>query len=143
MSNADTIQAITDNLITVLKGLNLSMSIRPYDDTKSFPATIPPGGDIFYKGESFEFTFGERPKYAEADFEIRLIAEDREPEDQTRNLQILVHSVRDALTINALNVGNLASSKLVSRVTTENVIIENKDAIAVLTYQVKVRYREV
>lgn len=143
MSNADTVQAITGNLLSVLRGLGLTMSIRPYDSVEAFPATTAPGGDIFYGGEAFEYNFGEKPKYAEAAFEIRIIAGDRDPEDQTRNHQVWVHKVREALTVNGLNIGSLASSKLISQVRTEGVAVQNKDAVAVLTYQVKIRYREV
>lgn len=144
MSNYNTIQAITKNLEGVLSGLGIKFSPKTFDDAKSIPASLIPLGEIFYNGESFESIYGERPSYIEAEYNLRVTLSERDSVNMMRSQQKWVHLIRGGLTVNALNIGDLASSKLISRVKTEaaDAANDNGNGIAVINYRVSVRYRE-
>ncbi len=59
-----------------------------------------------------------------------------------RSQQEWVHKVRSALSVIALNTGRLEDSKLVSRVDTQSVNVENNGSTSVLNFKVAIRYRE-
>ncbi|CAG0933365.1 hypothetical protein PLCT1_02345 [Planctomycetaceae bacterium] len=145
MSNFDTVQAITTNLEKVLRGLGLKFSPTIFDDAKNIPASLIPLGEIFYNRETFEYTHGQKPEYAEAEYALRVTLSYRNPADMMREQQRWVHLIRDGLTVNALNIGDLVTSKLVSRVTTEEAAVENdrSNGIAAISYRTLIRYREV
>lgn len=144
MANIDTVKAITDNLETVLKKQGVNFTRKTFDDEKNIPASLIPLGEIRYQGEAFEYTHGERPGYAEAEYALKVVLREREGHDMMREQQKWAHLIRAALTVAALNIGSLVTSKLVSRVTTEAVGVDNSrtDGIAALLYTIKIRYRE-
>lgn len=143
MSNFDTIKSITDNLQAVLKGVGLHFSREAYED-QDIPASILPHGQIFYKRERFEDSFNMRPEYIEAEFMVRVVFSERDSEDIMRGMQKWAHTVRDALTVNALNIDDLAASKLVSLVTVEAAEGELiKGTLAGTVIECTIRYREV
>lgn len=144
MSNFDTIQAITDNIQSVLRGQGIDFIRRTFDDLSLVPASGIPLGEIYYRNETFEYTFGERPKYAAASYLVRVILREPDPVDMMRQQQKWAHIVRDALTVPALNTGALAASQLVSRVITDRVEADNtrSDGLSAMNYQVSVQYRE-
>ncbi|VAV82536.1 hypothetical protein MNBD_DELTA01-1632 [hydrothermal vent metagenome] len=145
MSNFDTIKAITENIQGVLEGLGIKFSQKAFEDSKDVPASLLPYGEVFYTGESFEETSGERPSYVEADFTLVVILRERFARDLVRAEQDWVHRIRGALGVDALNIGGLAVSKLVSRVTSGSVGMDKgsgKSGLGILSYQAKVRYRE-
>lgn len=144
MSNFDTIKSIADNLESVLRGLGIHFDRKTYEDIGNIPASVLPHGEIFYRGEAFEHTHGQRAGYAESGFQLKVIIRERTPSDVMREQMRWVHLIRDALTVNALNIGSLVTSKLVSLVTTGTVEVDNTrtDGVAAMDYQVTVRYRE-
>lgn len=144
MTNFTTVKFITDNLESVLKGLGIHFARKTFDDEKNIPSSLLPLGEIRYQGEAFEYTHGERMGYAEAEFALKVVISERDTVDMMRAQQKWAHSIRDALTINALNIAGLVTSKLISRVTTTAVEVDNSrtDGIASLSYRVTVRYRE-
>lgn len=143
MSNFDTIKSISDNLQSVLKGVGLHFSREAYED-EAIPASILPHGQIFYRRERFEDSFNLRPEYIDASFTVRVVFSERDPADIMMGMQKWAHAVRDALTVNALNIGNLASSKLVSLVTVEAAEGELiKGTLAATVIECTIRYREV
>ncbi len=143
MTNFATVKSVTDNLQSVLRGQGIHFDRKAYEDDKNIPASLLPHGEIYYDGEEFEYTHGERPGYAEINYRLRVVLQERDPVDAMREQQNWTHKSRDSLTVSALNVVDLASSKLVSRVTTEAVDVDNRSTRAVLNYRIKVRYREV
>lgn len=143
MGNFETVKAITDNLQKILQAEGVKFSRKAYDDEKSIPASLIPFGGIFYQGEDFEYTHGQRPGYAEVVFRLRVVLKERSPAGLMRSQQQWVHAIREALTVNALNVGDLASTKYVSRVVIKGVDIENRENFAFLNYTAAIRYREV
>jgi hypothetical protein len=143
MTNFSTIKSITDNLQTVLKGLGINFTCEMLKDGQSVSVSLLPLGQIFYDSETFEYTHGEKPEYIEVAYNIRILLQERNATDTIREQQRWVHTIRDALTVSALNIGDLASSKLVSKVTTEDVSIDNTlDSITAVDYTVLIRYRE-
>ena len=142
MTNFATVKSITDNLQSVLKTQGIHFDRKVFEDDKNIPASFFPCGEIFYNGEEFEYTHGERPGYAEINYGLRVMLQERDPVDAMREQQKWAHKIREALTVSAMNVTDLAASKLVSRVTTEAVDVDNLSARAVLNYRLKVRYRE-
>ena len=146
MANIDTVKSITANLKTVLQSQGIKFDTKIYDDYESIPSGKLPLGGIIYEGENFEYNHGQRAGYAEIQFLINVIVSETNNEIMTRKMQEWVHKIRSALTVIALNIGDLASSKLVSRVVTidEGVDVEAKTTtISLLSYPIDVRYREV
>ncbi|MBI5560558.1 MAG: hypothetical protein HY883_04730 [Deltaproteobacteria bacterium] len=142
MANTDTVNAITDNLHAALQGQGIKFSRKIFEDEKSIPASLIPLGEIFYRGEGFEHTHGQRPGYAEIDYLIRVILNVRDHADSMREGQMWVHKIREALTVATLNTGDLAAMKYVSRVTADRVELENRGNHSFLNYRMRVRYRE-
>lgn len=144
MTDFSTITAITDNLESVLKGLGIHFDRATYETDSDIPASVLPYGRIFYLGEAFEELSGERPAYIESEFNLRVTIGERDPRKMMMEQQRWIHSVRDGLTVGALNIGALASSKLVSRVITDEARIEQNriDSISSAVCRVKIRYRE-
>lgn len=145
MGNFESIVAITDNLESVLKGMGINFTRKTYEDMASIPTALLPLGEIIYNGESFEHPSGQRPGYAEADYRLRVIIKESDARDMQRVQMKWIHLIRDGLTVNALNTGSLATSKLISSVMTESATFNNtlSDTIGVVEYDIKVRYREI
>ena len=141
-ANFTTIKAITDNVQSVLQGQGIKFSRSTFEDEKAIPAALLPLGEIYYRGEEFEYNHGQRAGYSEAIFVIKVTVQDRDMTALMRLAQKWTHAVRDALTVNALNIGDLSASKLVSWVMMESVDIEYKVEYASLTHRMKIRYRE-
>ncbi|MFQ5736612.1 MAG: hypothetical protein ACE5GY_07085 [Thermodesulfobacteriota bacterium] len=143
MSNFDTANAIEDNLHTVLEALGINFTREAYDNEAAISAALLPHGQIFYLGEDFAYNHGEKPLYAEIRFLIRVVLRERDAADIGREQRRWVHLIRDNITIDALNIGDLAGSKLVSRASTDGVDTENNAPRAAIRYRVSVRYREI
>jgi len=143
VGNADTVKAITDNIRSVLKVTGIHFSPTIYEDEKNVPASLIPYGRILYKGETFEYTHGQKAGYAEADFTIRVLLKDRDHAAMLSAQQMWVHRIRESLTVGSMNTGALAGSRYVTRVTARGVSVENGVYLSSLVYTVAVRYREV
>lgn len=140
--NFTTIKSITDNVQSVLQGQGIKFSRKTFEDEKAIPASLLPFGEIYYRGEDFEYNHGQRAGYSEASFNIKITLQDRDMTALMRSAQKWTHAVRDALTVNALNIVDLATSKLVSWVVMESVDINYTTEYATLTHRAKIRYRE-
>lgn len=109
---------------------------------ESIPAGLLPLARIFYLGERFENSFGERPSYIEAGFMVKVSFAAKEPGQLIREQQRMTHRIRGALTVDALNSGALSESKRVSRVAIEESAVRNRGGIPELDMKAAVRYRE-
>lgn len=141
-NNYTTIKSLTENIRSVLLAQGIKFSNSTYEDEKSIPLALLPFGEIFYRGEDFEHTNGQKAGYAIANFSIKVTAQDRSNIERVKSVQKWVHAVRDALTVNALNIVDLSASKLVSLVNTENAEITYNAEYATITHSTKIRYRE-
>lgn len=140
MSNYDTINAITVNLRTVLAGLGLQVEEGGFSADPTF--TTSPGCRVRYPFEEFHDTFRQRPSACEARFEIEIYVNDADPQTRKQKQQQWVHAVRDAVTVDALNTGGLAASKLVSAVRSEEPEISYSWPLSTIRYRLNIRYRE-
>ena len=143
MGDFDTVKSITDNLQRILDKQGIKFDREIFDDINKIEGSKLPVGQIFYQSPIFEYSHGQKPEYADLEFQVRVVFKDRSATDSIRDEQEWVQRIRESVTINALNVGDLASSLLVSKVTTEEVEVEHPgDGVGVLNYTLNVRYRE-
>ncbi|HBG46397.1 MAG TPA: hypothetical protein DDW94_05335 [Deltaproteobacteria bacterium] len=142
MTNYEVIAAITDNIESALKRQGLNFSRKTFESPESIPAGALPLGQIFYLGEEFGGSLGEKPKYCDAAFLIRIILAAREPSALIREQQRTTHSIRGALTVDFLNSGALSTIKSVSRVNIEKTDVVNRAGMSDLNMKAAVRYRE-
>lgn len=143
MGNFDTIKAITGNMKSALEAEGLKFSLKSYGDKSSVPASLIPLGQIDYRGESFEYTHGQRAGYVEASFGVSISLRERDESSFVREQQEWNHKLHTAITVDALNVDGLALSKLVSFVEHTGVNIDRIGSLSVLSMEFMVRYREV
>lgn len=143
MSNFDTIKSITDNIETVLRAKGIKFERNLDKDIANVPASKMPIGHIIYRQEVPEYVHGMKPKYITAEFAVRVYNRERSDKNGIEFVQKWMHDIREAITVNALNIGDLASSKLVSLAEAESVDIEypSEDTI-LLNATVTIRYRE-
>ena len=141
-ANFTTIKSITDNVQSVLQAQGIKFSRSTFEDDTAILAALLPYGQIFYTGEDFEYTHGQRAGYTVGNFDVKVILQDRDTTNLTRSMQKWTHAVRDALTVNALNIVDLASSKLISWVNVEGVRAEHKAEYGFMNFGIKIRYRE-
>ena len=142
MSGAETVKAITDNLQGLLRSQGIQFTREVFEEVTHIPASLLPLGQIFYQGEDFEYTHGERPGYVEAIFLVRVLLRERDPQSKIRAEQTWVHRIRDSLTVDSLNTGSLSESKPVSRITISRATIDHIGHTAVLNCTIRIRYRE-
>jgi len=140
--NFSTVKSITDNIQNVFQKEGIKFTRATYENKKNIPISLIPHGEIFYKGESFEYTHGQRQGYNEINYLVRVILRDTDPASLIMETQKWIHNIRNVFTVNALNIGDLSASKLVSLAIIKNIEIENKIDIAILILDVIVRYRE-
>ena len=141
MTNFEIISAITSNLKSILETLGTNFRLGKAGE-KTIPASANPYAEITYAGESFENTLNRRPSYAEAAFGIKLVFSGRDGEELTREAARWVHLIRDALSVNAMNAGELTVEKPVSSVKALNADVESKEGRVAINYKIKIGYRE-
>lgn len=142
MGNFDTVTSITENMQRALMAEGVRFPLKTFEDERSIPASLFPFGELFYAGEAFEQTHGERPGYVEAAFLVKVVLNAVDPAGAVRSQQDWVHRVRGALTTEALNTGGLSSARPVSRVTVDRAEVDNTGSTSSVTLRVEVRYRE-
>lgn len=142
--NFATIRSITDNLESVCTKLGIKFARETFDDIDAIPASLLPHGQIFYEGEDFEYAFGQKPEYATANFRLQVVLKvGGDSRENIRNQQKWVHEIRDGLTVNALNITDLATTKYISMVKVEGVEAVNAVAKSSLNVKVAIKYREI
>ncbi len=143
MSGSQTISVITENMLYVLGRQGLFFLKKGHDDGADIPASLLPAGQLFYSGEVFDATYGQRPSYVEARYLLKVILSERSPDALIREQQRWCHRIRDALTVEALNTNSLSASRLVSRVSIDAFEAQSRGDLSNLSCNVMVRYREV
>lgn len=139
MANSDTVKAITANLVAILDGLGFKIEDLSVDPSMA----TSPVCVILYEGEDFAYGHGQKPLYNEVKYLLKLMLSDPKPGTSRDRYAQYVHAIREALTVDALNTGGLASSKLVSLVSTTDVAIIYEPPVSTIDYRMNVRYREV
>jgi len=139
MANSDTVKTITANLAAILAGLGFKVEDLSVDPSM----TTAPVCVILYEGEEFEYGHGQKPLYNEIKYLLKVMLNDPKPGTSRDKYAQHVHAIRDAVTVNALNTGDLATSRLVSLVNTTDVTITYEPPVSTIDYRLNVRYREV
>lgn len=138
MANSDTVKAITANLKGILEGLGFKIEDLSIDPTM----TSSPVCVILYESEDFEYGHGQKPLYNEIRYLLKVMLSDPKPGTSRDKYAQYVHAIREAVTINALNTGDIAASKLVSLVNTADVTVIYEPPVSTIDYRLNVRYRE-
>jgi hypothetical protein len=141
MTNAANVKAIIANVESIISttiGYNLEYAIRADEDVDTTPNAV-----LLYDGEEFEENFGEKPLYNEIKFEILTQFRESDPQDIRDKSVDIIHNYRGNITIDALNVGDISSSKVVSRVDHDTNARAEGIPVVQLSYQMLVRYREI
>jgi hypothetical protein len=142
VGNFDTVTAITANLTKLLKQQGAKFTLEAYEDTTKIPASILPHGLIQYLGEVFDQEHGQRPSWNEIKFKIRIVFKSTSADVVIRDQQEWMHKIRDNVTVNAMNIDDLASSKLVSWIKIEEGDVDNQLDRSILEAFMMIRYRE-
>lgn len=142
MSNFETVQAITENIGSLLDKQGVHFTVKSLNEIKTIPGSMLPVGTISYSGESFEETLGERPGYIEAEFALTVLINERDSKRALLEKQRWTHRVREALAPASLNTGKLASSMLISRVRVPRVDAVEQEGFHTLSFKVFIKYRE-
>lgn len=141
MPNLDTVQSITDNLVQVLKGAGINTVKKNFNQDPA--ASDLPLIDVIYDTENLGYDHGQKPLYNDIVFILRMFVKDNSPSLITTEKQRLIHIVRDNVTINALNINELSSSLLVSKVVTGDIDTSlSENDLGIIEYELEIRYRE-
>ena len=139
MGNADTIKAVTANLTAILTAQGFLIE---NSSTDTELATSPLCA-IRYTGERFDASHGERPSYNEVRYSLRISFSDAYPSTSRDKVAEWMHKIRGAVTVPALNTGDLAASQLVSWVSHDGYSeTDYNTPVTELEYNLQVRYRE-
>ncbi len=143
-SDFPTLKSIRDNALTILKNQGINFTIETFDNIENIEASILPHGQLRYDRVDYENTHGQRGSYGEILFFTRVVYKNSSKRVAQDNQMEWTDLIRKALTVDALNSGDLAVSKLVSLVTTVNIEVDNTDSggRTALEYEMSIRYRE-
>lgn len=142
-TTADAIQLITDNLITVLKGLKLNISYGSDIDFGNVANTELPTVRVLYLRDAPEYTRAQRQSYRESFFELQLILEENNLQELMRQMQVHVHNIINNIIVDNLNIDDLSDSKIITLaeiVNTEDP--EYKDNRVRVVMELSIRYRD-
>jgi hypothetical protein len=143
-SDFPTLKSIRDNVFTVLKSKGINFTVETYDNIDNIEASILPHGQVRYDRVDYENTHGQRSSYAEVLFFIRVVFKNNNKKVSQDKQMEWTDLIRKGLTVDALNINDLVTSKLVSLVTTVNIEVDNTDSggLTALEYEMLIRYRE-
>lgn len=106
------------------------------------PSIGGPQFTVAYSGTDFENNYGERPNYDNSTFVVRIKYLDANMRGLHETIIKSIHLVKQAMTIDALNVGDLTTSKLVRRVSVGKATMTSEPPSVIVSIEVTVRYRE-
>jgi hypothetical protein len=144
MATKDTVLAIYTNLLSIITSLGgVNNKLREIVNGKEVaPMLGGPQYTVSYKGSDFENSIGERPSYDNSTFEVGIKFTDATVSGITQKAIAAIHGVKEAVTVPALNVGSLVTSKLVSRVSISKAEVAQDGANVTATVSISIRYRE-
>ena len=136
MTTKSTVTAITNNIEAILSAMALSLE----DQSGELISTKPLGG-LEYLGDEYDDNYQERPFYNTAGFRITITAQGGEPSVERATSVMWVHDLKNTLTVESLNVGDLSVSKLVARVSHNENTVEKVGVLLKIEYEIGVKYR--
>lgn len=136
--NAATVNSITDNLISILTALTGFLFEKDSIDPK-----INTWVQLSIGSDNEDENHGEGPMYIEQHYEIVAQREITDKNDHRIKGAQIKWDIKEAITVAALNVKDLASSKLVSLVEQDSSVNEYNSAEGLgIMVNVTVRFRD-
>lgn len=142
MATKATVNAIHENLKAIVSGLGSLQGSREATKEDVRALLGQPVYFVGFKGVAFENTTGERPAYDTSDFEVTVKFNHATLSEAYKAQIDVLHDLKDAVTIAALNVSALSLSKLVSRVTVARPQVDFNPPETVIKVTFSIRYRE-
>lgn len=139
MANVDTDKAIATNLKAIIT-TGLSWSLEDHSADPHAETTLQ--AKLIYRGVRPEHGLGQKPGYIESHYVVEILTNKTTPDAIRDSLQEGVHAFMDAVTVNALNVVDLAATKLVSWVSHDGPDAEQEVPLATIRHAITVRYRK-
>lgn len=139
-ANETTVNAIFANIKTVLTDAEGLAYI--VEDLSENPTLSTDFLQILYTGENFENEYGERPEYNEIEVLIRGQGKATSPAAARSSISGMTHDLRDNLKPSTLNIGSLATSKLITFVAHNGMTAIYENALVKVEYRLTVQYRE-
>lgn len=146
MSTADTLSAIYDNLKTVI-GTVVTVStarevVSAFRDDAADVKLGSPIAIVLYAGSEFDNSLGYRPKYDTGAFPVVVKFSEPDVAAAMRKQMRIIHDIKAAVTTAALNIGELAAAKHVSRVEALSPDIQYSPPKNIIQMVFNIRYRE-
>lgn len=140
MADIDTVKSITTNMEAILTSLGMSL-----EDGSGNPDADSPLCQILYKGEDFGDLYGEHKEFNDILFLIKIEFNKEYPGISRDKQTKWINNLRKEITINALNVGDISSSELVSFVEHPDGedSVDYEPPMSEIDYPISVRYGEI
>ena len=136
--NAVTINSITTNLINILEGLEKYTFEKDLDDPK-----VNVWVQLNPLGSTEEINHGEGPMYIDQNYEIVAQKQIENKTDHRIRSAEIDWNIKEAITIDSLNVGDLEASLLVSYVEQQSDISAYRSSEGLMvTFSLLVRFRD-
>lgn len=146
MSTADTLSAIYDNLKTIIGGIvDVNTSREVMNAFRDDSADVKLGGPIavvLYAGSEFDNSLGYRPKYDTGAFPVIIKFSEPDVSAALKKQMQIIHDIKAAVTVDALNVGELAVAKHISRIEALPPDIRYMPPKNIIQMVFNIRYRE-
>jgi hypothetical protein len=143
VATSDTVLAIYNNLRAIVETLGGRLTTeRALTLDSVSPMLGVPQYTVTYLGSDFENSVGEKPKYDNSTFMVRARFYGETMDELSQTLISTIHATKEAVNVAALNVGSLAVSKLVSRVSAVKPDVKQEAPAVVVTMNFIIRYRE-
>lgn len=137
--NAATVKYITSNLIFILSGLKGFI----YEDGSCDTADKLTWVQLAIMDDLEEENHGEGSMYIEQSYEIRAEREIKDKSDHRAKSSEIKWEIKEAITVAALNIRDLAASKLVTKVESESDVNQYSSAKGLMvTVNITVRFRD-
>lgn len=136
--NATTVNSITTNLINILEKLEKYTFEEDRDDPK-----INTWVQLNLIGSTEEINHGEGPMYIDQNYEIVATRQIEDKTDHRLTSAEIDWNIKEAITVDSLNVGDLEDSLLVSYIEQESNISDYRSSESlIVTVLVLVRFRD-
>ncbi len=141
MGNIVTEKAITTNIESILTSSPLDLVL--HDLSADPKGIVKPAAMLLYEGGEAADNFGEAPTYIESAYTVKIGVNNSDPADRRALEQEIVHKLRAAFAdASTLNIGDLSSSKLVTRITHGEWEVDREPPVSFVTYPLTIRWRE-
>lgn len=135
-STLETVGHIITNLEGIMSGLGLNL-----EDASDGGIRTAPMGAIEYSGDDFDDNSQQAPVYNTSNFLLMVRVKRVDPTTDRDNQVFWIHTLKEALTVNKLNIGGLVDSKPVTRINHDGANTSLEGEIVKIDYDIGVKYR--